>query len=218
MTKNSRTLPKSTKIDLRKSKPSDHTAQVRIAGEGRDEWGKRYFKFIVRGSNIDIPPFSIKSIIKNNGRDLFIALGNAGWNAFTVKARNELLSKLQNRKPRDPSFKVVTRLGWASCAYVFPGEIIGTPNTPLETTFGGLDYSMLGKYRTKGSLEDWQKNIAQECIGNSRLMFAVSLAFTGPILRLAARPEIRWISNLGRRRSRKDYQGNGGRVGLGLSS
>jgi putative DNA primase/helicase len=189
MKKKSRSVPKTTKVELKKSKPLDHSAQVRIAGEGRDEWGKRYFKFIVRGSNIDIPPFSIESIMHDNGKHLFVALGNAGWNAFTVKARNELLSKLQNRKPRDPTFKIITRLGWASGAYVFPGEIIGTPNTPLETTFSGLDYSMLGKYRIKGSLEDWRKNIAQLCVGNSRLMFALSLSFTGPILRLVAGPK-----------------------------
>jgi len=189
MTKKSRSLPKITKVDLKKSKPLDHTVQVRIAGEGRDEWGKRYFKFIVQGSNIDIPPFSIESIMYDNGKNLFIALGNAGWNAFTLKARNELLSKLQNRRPRHTSFKVITRLGWASGAYVFPAEIIGTPNTPLETTFRGLDYSMLGKYRTKGSLEDWRQNVARQCVGNSRLMFALSLSLTGPILRLAGGPK-----------------------------
>src|SRR5580704_8922198 len=96
MTKKSRSLPKTRKVDLKKSQPSDHTAQVRIVGEGRDEWGRRYFKFIVQGSNIDIPPFSVERIMHENGKDLFIALGNAGWNAFTTKARSELLSKLQN--------------------------------------------------------------------------------------------------------------------------
>jgi putative DNA primase/helicase len=37
-------------------------------------------------------------------------------------------------------------------------------------------------------LEDWQTNIASICMGNSRLIFAVSLAFTGPILRFVRGP------------------------------
>jgi putative DNA primase/helicase len=189
MKKKSRSMPKNTKIEIKKSKSLVHAAQVRIVGEGRDEWGRRYFKFIVQGSNVNIPPFSVEQIMHDNGKQLFTALANAGWNAFTAKARNELLHKLQDRKPRDPSFKVITRLGWARGAYVFPDEISGTPDTPLEPTFSGLDHSMLGKYRAKGTLEDWQKNIARQCTGNSRLMFAVSLAFTGPVLRLAAGPK-----------------------------
>ena len=35
----------------------------------------------------------------------------------------------------------------------------------------------------KDSLQEWQKNIGKLCLNNSRLMFAVALAFTGPILR-----------------------------------
>ena len=129
--------------------------QVDIVGEGFDEWKDRYFKFSVVGSDRDIPPFSAKQLIEGS-RPLFTALANAGWNAFTPKTQAELLHKLQAREKESPTFKVVTRLGWNSGAYVFPDEIIGKPKVPLERAFGGLDPAMLGKYRIKGTLEEWQ--------------------------------------------------------------
>src|SRR5580700_3278501 len=162
--------------------------QVVIVGEGRDEFNKRYLKFAVRGSDVNIPPISVENLV-NDPKALFAALSNAGWNAFTRKVRDELLEKLQQRKPSDPSFKVVTRLGWNSGAYVFPGKIIGKPTKPLEKAFGGLDRAMQEKYRTKGTLNDWQQQIAALCKDNSRLMFSICLALTGPILTLVEGPK-----------------------------
>jgi putative DNA primase/helicase len=181
MTSKSRKSPK-------KSKSKKIISRVVIEGEGRDEWGKRYVKFSVVGSDRDIPPFSIDQFFSDS-KPVFAALANAGWNGFTGKARNELLEKLQRRNPEPPSFKVVTRLGWNSGAYVFPDEIVGKPKKPLQKAFGRLDHAMLDKYRVNGTLKQWQKKIASMCVGNSRLMFAVSLAFTGPILRFVAGPK-----------------------------
>src|ERR1017187_7194055 len=39
-------------------------------------------------------------------------------------------------------------------------------------------------YRQKGTLEQWIEQIGRLCIGNSRLMFAVALAFAGFLLRI----------------------------------
>jgi putative DNA primase/helicase len=167
----------------KKSRAANKPSAVRILGEGLDEWGNRYFKFSVVGSSRKIEPFSVEQITRDP-KPLFAALGNAGWNGFTAKVRNQFLQQLQNRKPQTASFRVVTRLGWNSGAFVFPDEIVGQPKTPLEAAFGGLDPAMLKKYRTRGTLSDWREQVAALCVGNSRLMFAVSLAFTGPILAL----------------------------------
>ena len=173
---------------LKGSNSPTTTAQVKIVGEGFDEWKDRYFKFSVVGSDRDIPPFSAKQLL-DGSKPLFTALANAGWNAFTPKAQAALLEQLQVRKTESPTFKVVTRLGWNSGAYVLPDEIIGEPKVPLEKAFGGLDPAKLAKYRTKGTLKEWQDRVAALCVGNSRLMFAVSLAFTGPILPFVSGPK-----------------------------
>lgn len=179
---------KSKSKNMNKSKLPDSVSQVRIAGEGRDEWKGRYFKFKIEESDSNIPPMSTTQLI-SDPKPLFAALSNAGCNLFTAKSRDQLLNKLQARKPKPSSFTVATRLGWNSGAYVLPSEIIGEPAQPLEVLLAGLDRAMLAKYRRKGTLKDWQDNVAALCAGNSRLMFAVSLAFTGPILRFVQGPK-----------------------------
>jgi putative DNA primase/helicase len=188
MSNKSKKLSKNEKTSSKKSKSKQVVSRVVIEGEGRDEWDKRYFKFSVVGSDRDIPPFSVEQLFSDS-KPVFAALANAGWNGFTNKARNELLEKLQKRKQESPSFKVVTRLGWNSGAYVFPDEIVGKPKKPLQKAFGRLDRAMLDKYRANGTLKQWQDQIAALCKGNSRLMFSISFAFTGPILPLVTGPK-----------------------------
>ena len=89
-----------------------NSSNIKIDGEGRDEWGERYFKFSVSGSETTIPPFSVDKIIKDPSM-LFRALTRAGANMFTTHARNQVLKQLQELKPEPETFKVVTKLGWS---------------------------------------------------------------------------------------------------------
>jgi putative DNA primase/helicase len=166
----------------------DPASRIIVKGEGLDEWGNRYFKLGVKGSQMDLPPFSMHHI-SSDPDILYKALSNAGLNVFTRKAKNAVLELLQAQQQALSKFKVATRLGWNSGAIVRPDEIVGSPNPRLETDFGDLPPQMLAKYRSKGTLEVWRKKIADLCIGNSRLIFAVSLAFTGPILRFVQGPK-----------------------------
>jgi hypothetical protein len=168
--------------------PKRSNSRVRIIGEGRDEWGRRYIKFCVEGSERDIPPVAVEQLVSDPTR-LFAALADAGWNGFTRAARNELLLRLQERKPKAPAFRVATRLGWNSGAYILPDVNIGDPEEPLEKVFGDLDPLKLDKYRARGTLQEWQNSIAAICTGNSRLIFSACLAFTGPILSLVKGPK-----------------------------
>jgi putative DNA primase/helicase len=161
---------------------------VMILGEGRDEWGHRFFKFAVRGSASNIPPFAAKEIM-DGPNSVFGELVDAGANTFRKSARNELLRQLDERKPEASKFKVVTRLGWNSGAFVLPHKIIGQPKEHLEPSFRHLDPPLLAKYRVRGTLKtpkEWQSKIGRLCSGNSRLMFCASLGLTGPILPLVS--------------------------------
>jgi putative DNA primase/helicase len=173
---------------INKSKSSNAARLVRIVGEGLDEWGNRYVKLRVKGSTQVIPPFKVADLVIAPTQ-LFAALANAGWNGLTRKARDEVLKKLEERKREAPTFKVATRLGWNGSAFVLPDQTFGRPNMPLETVFGDLDQTMLAKYRTRGSLKEWQGQVAARCTGNSRLIFSVCLAFTGPVLRFVGGPK-----------------------------
>lgn len=61
----------------------------------------------------------------------------------------------------------------------------------LQIQEGRRGRDLLGRYiqdsnhwNSKGSLEEWQKNISQYCVDNSRLCFSVCVAFAAPLLHL----------------------------------
>jgi hypothetical protein len=185
-----------------KNKLLDAAVRVEIKGEGRDEWGHRFFKFVVSGSGVTIPPFSAKEIMENP-KTLFAALSDAGASIFTQSSRNDLLQQLNDLQSQPAKFKVVTRVGWNRGAFVLPGKIIGNPSAVLEPSFRHLGQPLRAKYRVKGMLKDWQDKIGDLCHNNSRLMFCASLGLTGPILRLVGEPRSGGFQLFGPRESGK---------------
>lgn len=169
-----------------KSKKTDPLANIEIVGEGFDEFGCRYLKLKVKGASRSLPPYSMSAILEPKG--LYRDLGDAGCNLFSRQAQRALQNFLQNHRQRHPSFSVVTRLGSFRSFYVRPDKIVGNPSRLVEAVLGSLDSHMLAKYRCRGSLERWQKRIGKLCKGNTRLMFAASLACTGPILPFVSGP------------------------------
>jgi putative DNA primase/helicase len=76
--------------------------------------------------------------------------------------------------------RCVDRVGWYGHAYVFPDGTLGDTGGErlvLQT----LDHKSEG-YRQAGTLEGWQHKIATRCVGNSRLLVAVSTGFAAPLL------------------------------------
>ena len=78
------------------------------------------------------------------------------------------------------SIFVTSRVGWHGKSFVLPEQTIAPPGTDLVLYHGGR---VEHHYRQKGTLEQWLENIAHLCIGNSRLVFAIALAFAGFLLR-----------------------------------
>ncbi|MFO0911318.1 MAG: DUF927 domain-containing protein [Pirellulales bacterium] len=84
----------------------------------------------------------------------------------------------------DPSARitVVKNTGWLDGAFVLPQRTIGSASNNEPIHYQGGD-STGGKYATAGSLQDWQTNVARYASGNSRLVFALSAALAGPLLK-----------------------------------
>ena len=186
MSNKSMTVAKNMKAEIKNPKLVDPVSRVRIVGEGRDESRNLYITIGIRKTDTILGPYSMKELIHNRER-LFTELSNAGVSFLAHRAQRDLVEFLQNRVPGPETFDVATGLGWRGSAFVLPGGIFGKSSN-LKTAFGNLDSQMLSKYRVRGELEDWQDKIAKPSRGNTRLMFAVSLAFTGPILRFVKGP------------------------------
>jgi uncharacterized protein (DUF927 family) len=76
----------------------------------------------------------------------------------------------------------VDRVGWHKEVYVLPGETIGNQGTE-RIVLQSLDQTAEG-YRQGGDLEGWRREVSALCIGNSRLLVAVSAGFAAPLLSL----------------------------------
>lgn len=71
--------------------------------------------------------------------------------------------------------------GWHDGSYVLPsGESYGAGEELLVYQHsGGLQHH----YAAVGTLDDWRRQVASRCVGNSRLVLAMSTMFAGPLLR-----------------------------------
>ena len=78
--------------------------------------------------------------------------------------------------------RCVDRVGWYHTAYILPDTTLGETGEE-RLVLQNLDRNSEG-YRQAGTLEGWQMEIAARCVGNSRLLVAVSTGFAAPLLAL----------------------------------
>lgn len=101
-------------------------------------------------------------------------------------ARTALIDFLM--RVRTPNrVRTVPRVGWhfstnAPPAFVLPGQVCAVPGA-AESLLLDMD-PLPAIYRNRGTLAEWRTQVAAPCLGNDRLLFAVSLAFAGPLLAL----------------------------------
>ena len=105
--------------------------------------------------------------------------------SIAPKGRPLLLEYLQTSAPQGRA-RVTNKTGWHDAdegrAFVLPDTAFGEggqawifeSESPAGNTF-----------KQKGTLDGWKTEVGRRCIGNSRLVFAVSMAFASPLLLLA---------------------------------
>lgn len=97
------------------------------------------------------------------------------------RARNHLTTYIQTRAPEE--FATCTdRVGWHGAAFVLPRETIGEQE---ERIVFQSEAQMENTFSSRGTVDSWRQQVAALCAGNSRLVFAASCAFAGPLLRPA---------------------------------
>ncbi|MDO4724694.1 MAG: DUF927 domain-containing protein [Comamonadaceae bacterium] len=100
-------------------------------------------------------------------------------------ARNRLTEYIQTRRPAEYA-TCTSRTGWhptadGGMAFVLPDHTIGDD---AERIVFQSDNQMENTFRSRKDVTAWRERIGAVCAGNSRLVFAVSCAFAGPLLRL----------------------------------
>ncbi len=101
--------------------------------------------------------------------------------ASGTRVRNLLTQYIQTRNPNEYA-QCTDRIGWHGHAFVLPHETVGDES---ERIVFQSDSQMENTFRVKGDAAQWRDRVGSLCAGNSRLVFAVSCAFAGPLLRPA---------------------------------
>jgi putative DNA primase/helicase len=129
-------------------------------------------------------------LLAGDGAEYRSALLSMGLRiAAGTKARNVLTQYLQTRQPEEIA-TCADRVGWhQGRAYVFPRETIQREPAEGEEAPERVVYQTDGPsenpFRRRGTLAAWRERVASQCVGNSRLAFAVSCAFAGVLMRPA---------------------------------
>jgi putative DNA primase/helicase len=109
-----------------------------------------------------------------------------GWGLqIAPKRRNSLLEYLITSRPKQRA-RVTGRTGWhegeSGRVFVLPDRSFGDAGEVWLFDDAGQPTS---SFKQRGTLDDWRREVAARCTGNSRLVFAVSLAFASPLLHVA---------------------------------
>lgn len=100
---------------------------------------------------------------------------NKGYVINELRYKNKIADYLNKCKPTN---KVIAtkQIGWNQNSYVFPDRVIGDQNVKY---FGSLDYE---HYKSAGTLQEWIKNIADNCAGNHFLELGLYAGFSSILL------------------------------------
>lgn len=93
-------------------------------------------------------------------------------------AKKHIIDYLLNTQPEKRA-RTVNKTGWYNQQFVLPEQVIGSG---IEMLLYQRDSQASHAYRCQGTLQEWQLQVARPCVGNSRLVLAVSTAFAAPLL------------------------------------
>lgn len=121
-------------------------------------------------------------MLSGSGEELrrVLLVNGLSYISTTGEARARLMEYISLCKP-ERRVTCVSRTGWHGQVYVLQDEVSGegADGVILQTT------SVQGRdFRVSGSVDEWREHVSRFCTGNSRVAFAVSLAFAAPLLRL----------------------------------
>jgi putative DNA primase/helicase len=121
-------------------------------------------------------------LLAGRGDQLHATLLNMGLKLNNQARARSLLAQFIQNAHTDKQAVCVTRVGWFEDCFILPTRTLGDAKgreillqTPYPDSLG---------FSERGTLDAWRDNVAAYAKGNSRLSFAISAAFTAPLLSL----------------------------------
>ncbi|MDQ8039122.1 MAG: DUF927 domain-containing protein [Rickettsiella sp.] len=123
------------------------------------------------------------TFLKGNGEQVIEELLRLGLIVHPgLKQKRHLLEYLATT-PVENKVRCIDHTGWYKQSFLLPNKVYYPSSENEEALIYHSDYT-LHNYRQLGTLDEWTHNISSYCAGNSRLVFAVAMAFAGPLVGL----------------------------------
>lgn len=159
-------------------------APFRITARTRDQTGLNHGKIIEFDDSDGVHHrwAMPMEMLAGDSSELRKILLNTGLDISTFpKARQYFADYVQRSAPSFTE-RCISHTGWYKEGFVLPDGTIG--NIGLEKVIVQGKTTSALSYAQAGTLYEWQKNVADYCVGNSRLIFGVSTGFAAPFLSL----------------------------------
>lgn len=121
-------------------------------------------------------------MLSGGGEEMRAELLRLGFDVPSSQRNRNLLTDYILQSKPEARARCVERAGWHGRVFVMPDRTIGEA---AEAVLFQSETSAKAVYAERGELSDWRSDVAELCRGNSRLLFAVSAAFAGPLLHWA---------------------------------
>lgn len=158
-------------------------SKLEIVGATRnqdgEEWG-RLLRFSDADNHLHTWAMPM-SLLSGDGNEYRARLLNQGLILSPNRNAKELLTNYIQSFSTEKRIRCVSRVGWHGENYILPNETFSPTDDAEEVLFQSVNDGD-HRFRSEGTLQDWQTQIARYCVGNSRLVFAVSSAFASVLL------------------------------------
>jgi uncharacterized protein (DUF927 family) len=116
--------------------------------------------------------------LQGDGADVRRELARLGLAISPGKKSRDLLASFLQVWPVEDRARCVDRLGWHGGVFVTPDESIGQDG---EIVVFQNAHAIEPAYSVAGTVEEWRDSVGRLAAGNSRLVFALSVAFAGAL-------------------------------------
>jgi putative DNA primase/helicase len=120
-----------------------------------------------------------------DGNEPIQRLARHGLKLAAGRAGRAMLRQLLEKANPEQRARFVSSVGWHGGSFVLPDESFGGDSAELYLFRPSDDGAAPeNPFVTKGDLEEWRAHVAAPAVGNSRVIFAIAIAFAGPLARL----------------------------------
>lgn len=163
-------------------------SQNLIFCHGTGPAGKHYVSVTIAAIGATTGPFSLGDLTVDP-TPLIRKLGEYG----VVIKRALLIEKVTATAETAPTFDVASNVGWhRDTHYVYGNSVISPRGAsdaqPIAVALSRYDERVISKFRTSGTLKQWNKYVGPHLQVNSRAVLSCGAVFSGPLLSLTSPP------------------------------